>query len=312
MTRVVLTRVGLLTPAGVGLEPVRSALAGRPAEPRSHKEHAADHGPAQRTRAVPVRLRTLFDPPPPRLARLDRYPRLFLAAGLLALRGVELSEEEQLNCGVAVGSSFGCWGVDEQYHRGLLTRGPRLCSPLHFGYTVPGSAAGELSIAGRLRGPNATWVAGRASGLIALSEAARWIADGRCDRAVAGAADAMGGWLARELRDAGWPPDVAGEGAAALLLERADLAEEAGRVPLLELEPGRAWFDPSQDGDAWSPPAEIGPVAGAIGDCFSVDGIVQVLLARGPEQVERTGRCGHGASVTILSASGALLQAGDG
>jgi len=303
VTRVVVTRAGVLTPAGVGLGRVRAAVSEHPEEPRSRRELAADHGPPMEVRQVPVKLRKLFDPPPPRLSRLDRYPRLFLAAGLLALDGVELSEEEQLRCGVGVGSSFGCWGVDEQYHRGLLKRGPRLCSPLHFGYTVPGSAAGELSIAGRLRGPNATWVAGRASGLIALTEATRWIRDGRCDRAVAGAADAMGAWLARELRDAGWPAGLAGEGAVALLLERADLAEEAGRTPLLELEPGRAWFDPEQDGDAWSPPQDPGPVARAIGDCFSVAGLLEVLLADAPREVEVTGRCGHGASVLLVGES---------
>lgn len=304
------TALGLLTPAGVGLDAVLPARGAGDAEPHS-QELPMDDGTRFAVCQVPVKLRTLFSPVPKRLARLDRYPRLFLAAGLLALQDLEIEPELRMRTGVAVGSAFGCWGIDEVYHRGLVTRGHRLSSPLHFGYTVPGSAAGELSIAGALRGPNATWVSGRCSGFLAVTEGIRWLRAGRCDAVVAGAADAQGPWLARELRDAGWPAATAGEGSVALLLERRFDAVRAGRQPVLELEEGRTWFDSTATGDAWSAGggSETDPLVERLGDCFSVQPLVRLLVA-GTEniggewnEVAAIGACGHAASLRCRSGS---------
>ncbi|HCP46816.1 MAG TPA: hypothetical protein DIU15_12290 [Deltaproteobacteria bacterium] len=307
---VVVTSVGVLTPAGVGLD----ALLADPEEPQATphtQEFALDDGSSFSVCQVPVKLRSLFQPVPKRLARLDRYPRLFLAAGLLALQDLDLSSALRTRTGVAVGSAFGCWGIDEVYHRGLVTRGHRLSSPLHFGYTVPGSAAGELSIAGTLRGPNATWVSGRCSGLLAVTEGVRWLREGRCDAVVAGAVDAQGAWLARELRDAGWPESTAGEGSVALLLERREDADRAGRQALLELEEGRTWFDTTATGDAWSVGGDAGsgPMIERLGDCFSIQPLARLLVAglghAGDRwsEVAATGACGHGASLRCRSGS---------
>jgi len=131
----------------------------------------------------------------------------------------------------------------------------------------------------------------------------RWLQEGRCDAVVAGASDAQGPWLARELRDAGWSSGRAGEGAIAMLLERAEQAQRAGRRPLLHLSAARSWFDPSLQGDAWTPPGTLSPLAGSLGDCFAVEGLLQLALAGegSPESVSVQGSCGHGASVTITT-----------
>jgi 3-oxoacyl-(acyl-carrier-protein) synthase len=96
---------------------------------------------------------------------------------------------------------------------------------------VPGSvmncAAGQAAIWHRLRGPNATIAAGRATGLVALNYARRLLLAGRATQVLCGAAEEYTharSWLDHHRRPA---PDraVLGEGCAMLLLGQAQPAD---------------------------------------------------------------------------------------
>jgi 3-oxoacyl-[acyl-carrier-protein] synthase II len=72
----------------------------------------------------------------------------------------------------------------------LMTKGPTKVSP----YSIPGIianlAAGQVSIAHRLRGPSYCTTSACSSGAHAIGEATEWIRRGRCDVMLAGGAEA--------------------------------------------------------------------------------------------------------------------------
>ncbi len=211
---------------------------------------------------------------PARLGRMDRASRMTLLAGHEALLHAGLGSRDLSGAAVAMGTRFGCLLVNEAYHRGLLTKGYRLASPLLFGYTVPSAPAGELSIAAGLKGPNLTVMAGDASGGIAVARAAAWLRAGRAEVALAGGCDVQGDWLAQETVDRGL---IAGdpapaEAAAVLVLERADHAAARGARVLARLDGTEHGRD-----DAGAAPRD--PLARAIGRTYAASAPAAVIAA---------------------------------
>jgi 3-oxoacyl-[acyl-carrier-protein] synthase II len=119
------------------------------------------------------------------------------------------------------------------------------------------AAAGQLSARLQFQGPSLTFCVACASSAVAIGEALTAIQAGRIDRALVGGSEAllvngvMNAWLALKVL-APMPPDgnadmasrpfdlgrtgfVMSEGAAALMLERADLAQRRGVQPLARL-----------------------------------------------------------------------------
>ncbi len=118
------------------------------------------------------------------------------------------------------------------------------------------AAAGQLSARLQFQGPSLTFCVACASSAVAIGEALTAIQAGRIDRALVGGSEAllvngvMNAWLALKVL-APMPPDgnadmasrpfdlgrtgfVMSEGAAALMLERADLAQRRGVQPLAQ------------------------------------------------------------------------------
>lgn len=174
---------------------------------------------------------------PPRLGRMDRLCQLALAAADAALVDAQANPSSWAGERVAVlfGTAHGCHATNEEYYRGLLAEGARSVSPRLFAYTLPSSPVGEITIHYGARGPAETFASGCTAGLGALAAAARLCAVGKCDMALAVAADVGGGTLpglGLRARDA----------AAALVVERAEsLGHRQERVRARWLGAGEAY-----------------------------------------------------------------------
>jgi 3-oxoacyl-[acyl-carrier-protein] synthase II len=173
-----------------------------------------------------------------RIGRLDRVCRLFLSAALLAVDDakVTLTPAARARIGLSFGTGLGCVLSDAEFYEKLVAQGVAAASPRVFAYTVSSAAAGEVSIALGIHGPNATLHMGWAAGAAALGYALDCIRLGTADLMLAGGADAIGSPITAALRDMGLlasgERDVPGiapsEGAAVLVLEREDRARARG------------------------------------------------------------------------------------
>ncbi|MDX2166193.1 MAG: beta-ketoacyl synthase N-terminal-like domain-containing protein [Deltaproteobacteria bacterium] len=234
MTDVVVTGIGVVSPLGYSAaELARRVAAGEcavgGADGVSLGEVPLD--------AVPAAARA-------RLGRADRLCRLFLAAACQAVDDARLplplAAPERV--GLSFGTGLGCLLSDAEFYAKVVAQGAAAASPRVFAYTVSSAAAGEVSIALGVHGPNVTSHVGLAAGAGAIGYAADLLRLGRADVMLAGGADANGADLARALRDMGllktasqarpfvdaapgvWPS----EGAAVLVRERAEHAARRG------------------------------------------------------------------------------------
>ena len=144
------------------------------------------------------------------------------------------------------------------------------------------AAAGELAIAYRLGGPLVTLTAGAASGLGAVGHAADLVRTGRADALVAGGADALDDDLRRWLAAGGLDPGRApSEGAAVLVLERADRAHARGRPVLGSVEGVAAGFEPDPAG-ARAGDGLAAAVATALEEAGRAPSEIRVLVSAAP------------------------------
>jgi 3-oxoacyl-[acyl-carrier-protein] synthase II len=145
--------------------------------------------------------------------------------------------------GVLVGSGIGGAMTWEEQATLLRDKGERAVSPLTVPMVMPNAAAAALSLRWSLHGPCETMATSCATGTHAIGNAARWVAAGRCDVAIAGGAEScltdttMAGFSSmRALSGSGIsrPFDVdrdgfcASEGAAVLVLEEGRHAAARG------------------------------------------------------------------------------------
>ena len=181
-----------------------------------------------------------------------------------------------------LGTAFGCFLTNAAFERRLLEGGPAAASPRLFAATVSNAAAGELAIAYRLGGPSVTLTAGGASGIVALGHAADLVRSGRADALVAGGADALDDDLRRWLAAGGLDPGRApAEGAAVLVLERAELARARGRAVLGTVEGVAAGFEPDAAG-ARAGEGLAAAVATALGEAGVAPSEIRVLVSAAP------------------------------
>ena len=251
-----ITGIGLVTPAGIGVDAFRNGLR----EARSPIRRI-DRFDASAFRSQVAGHVDDFDPNTWMDARsvrgLDRFSQFGVAAGRMALEDARLSPGERGHppagrIGIYLGSALGGIAFAEEQHERYLERGIRSVSPTLALAVFGGAAPANIGIALGVHGPILSTANSCASGAVALGEALGAIRAGEVDAAIAGGVEcplsplAFGAFdiiraLANGHNDR---PEVAcrpfdrdrsgfvlAEGAAMLVLEEADAAEARGATP---------------------------------------------------------------------------------
>ena len=253
--RVVITGAGVVSPVGIGVPKAWEALmAGR-----------SGAGPITLFDASEHRCRigcevSGFDPLEHGIdagdaRKMDRFTQFAMVAAAEAIRTSEIPRDEPERIGVLIGSGIGGMMVYEEQHTLLLQKGPRRVSPFFIPMMIGDMAAGLVSIAHGLKGPNYGTVSACASGAHAISDSALLIGVGLADAMVCGGTEAtitpmavagfanMKAMSSRNddpLRasrpfDKGRDGFVIGEGAGIVVLEAEDHARARGAHILAEL-----------------------------------------------------------------------------
>ena len=233
----VVTGIGTVLPCGDGPETARASLAsGTPCFAELPPELGGGRGAAC----------TSFNPagiiPPMQLRRLDRCSRFAWVAAAQAFKDAGLDPKSGIGDRAAIAAATLTGGSEatETFLRPYFSRGPEGASPLVFPNCVANAAAGHLALAFGLKGPSTTQLEREVSAFAALEQAARWLRTGFCDVALVVGMDGLFPMLGRVCGAAGLlarhgDPErasgrgfLAGEGAAALVLERSVDAEARG------------------------------------------------------------------------------------
>src|SRR6185295_702351 len=106
--------------------------------------------------------------------------------------GLPLDLDAGERTGLCFGTALGCLLTNAEYYDKIVEQGPSAASPRLFAYTVSSAAAGEVSIALGIHGPNVTQHVGFAAGLGAVGYGFDLIEMDRADVVLAGGADANG------------------------------------------------------------------------------------------------------------------------
>jgi 3-oxoacyl-[acyl-carrier-protein] synthase II len=258
--RVWITGIGIITPAGTGLEAFRAGLrAGRSPVKRIDR---FDPSPFRSQVAAQV---DDFDPlawMPPKTARqLDRFSQFGLVAGQLALADAGLRPGEggaasPERIGIYLGSALGGIAYAEEQHERYIAKGIRQVAPNLALAVFGGAAPANLGIALDVRGPILSTANSCASGAVAIGEAVGAIRAGEIDAAIAGGVEiplsplAFGAFDIIRALSAGSNDDpahacrpfdaqrdgfVMGEGAALLVLESDEIVRARGVEPYAEV-----------------------------------------------------------------------------
>ncbi len=244
---IAITGLGLLTPAGQGVEDNWDRiLSGRSA---ASPDEALAGQPVDFSCRVPD-----FDADRllgRKLAwKMDRFVQLAVVASRDAITDAKLDSAswDGSRVGVVLGNSLGGTATQENQHRTLLTEGPAEVSPLTVPMTMVNMVAGAVSIDCGATGPSMVVATACASGANAIGAAMDLLRAGRCDVVLAGGVESaltpacmnalhrMGALSTRrdDPAAASRPFDenrdgfVAGEGAGVLVLERAEDAVARG------------------------------------------------------------------------------------
>jgi 3-oxoacyl-[acyl-carrier-protein] synthase II len=227
---VAVTGLGVVSGCGVGVDALWAGLQQEP---------------------EPARVRTVphWDPSPwmsGREARLsDRFTQLAVAAAALALSdaGLDPAAVDPTRAAVQIGTGIGGVASFETMVRTLDERGADRVSPFSIPMIMPNAAGAVVSIRLGWRGPVETLTTACAAGTHSIGAAARLVALGVCDVALAGAADCSlvtstiagftnAGAMSRSGRSRPFDRHrdgfVAGEGAGLLVLERLAAARARG------------------------------------------------------------------------------------
>jgi 3-oxoacyl-[acyl-carrier-protein] synthase II len=217
--RFAITAVGVVSPIGVGEEAFFAALdAGTVAATVEHDglfaAKVGDFGAKQHIA-------------PGSLRRLPRLSQMAIVAGKEALGKAQLPYDPT-RIGVVLGTGLGTLEETIAFMRGYLEGGPEAASPLLFPSSVMNAAAGQLALECKLRGVNSTVNHRDASPLAALTMACDLLTLGRADALLVGGVDELSAPALAGYKQLGGPGLVLGEGAAMLVVERADDAEKRG------------------------------------------------------------------------------------
>lgn len=262
-----ITGYGVLSPTGVGPQPLAAALSGAGVADVAAGGLFDDPLPSPEPRAlVDFDVRS-------RLGRkgtssYDRSTALAVVAcgEALADAGLAVDDETRHRIGVVLGTTTGSLRSTMEYSREtLVNERPYLVNPMSFPNTVMNCAAGQAAIRYRLTGLNATVAGGQLAFLNALRYSANALRRGYADVLLTGAVEELSPQSAWALRLAGHTPDVpAGEGAAVLVVRRAeDVRATAGTD-----RSGRVDAEVLAVATGFSPGAERGDQRAALAGCI--------------------------------------------
>ena len=189
--------------------------------------------------------------------KMDEFIHFAIAASKMAvdMAKLELSEKEKNSTGVIIGVGIGGLATIEESAIKMKEKGPGRISPFFIPSVITNLAAGQVSIALGLKGPNYSVTSACASGVHSIGDAVRYIREGTADVMLAGGAEstvcglAVGGFAAMralstrndapEKASRPWDKDrdgfVLGEGAAVLCLESLEHATKRGAKILCEI-----------------------------------------------------------------------------
>jgi 3-oxoacyl-[acyl-carrier-protein] synthase II len=352
--RAVVTGIGLLTPLGADAAGFFDAVcAGRSGLRRPAHGHPVAGILDAAGFAPDVDPATVL--PPAEARRVDRFVVLAMAAADAALAdaGVAVGRDaDPARTAVVLANAFGGLGMFEaeavgRAEKARQSSGHTAVSPYLLAGMLPNMATARIAIKHGVRGYSSTISTACASGGYAVAEALRLIRDGLADVVVCGGAEApllptaattfrnsralAGGW--DDPAEASRPFDrrrngfVLGEGAGALVVERAEHAAARGRLAYAEVAGWGVATDayhptaPRADGsgaatamrlalvDADLAPADVGYVNAhgtgtKRGDAAEALAIRAVFGAHAPAVSSIKGVTGH-----LLAAAGAVEAA---
>lgn len=124
--------------------------------------------------------------------RLDRFTQFAMVAATDAVRhaGLDFAREDSFRAGVILGSGVGGLHEIETQHARLLEKGPDKVSAFTIPKLMVNAAAGQVSIAYGLRGPNAAVATACASATNAIGDAFKLIQHDEADIMVTGGSEA--------------------------------------------------------------------------------------------------------------------------
>lgn len=208
--------------------------------------------------------------------KMDRFTQFAIAASMQAIAdaGLKIGDFNRDRIGVVIGSGIG--GIGTLYEQMLVSinRGPLRVSPFLVPMMLPDSSCGMIAIHFGIRGPNLAVVTACASGTNAIGEATEMIRSGKADIILAGGSEAaivpiaMAGMNVMNAlstnnenpEQASRPFDrerdgfVMGEGAAIIVLEALEYAQQRGAPILAEI----SGYGNSNDAYHISAPAKNG------------------------------------------------------
>jgi 3-oxoacyl-[acyl-carrier-protein] synthase II len=268
MKRVAITGIGVITSFGDSPAALHSTLCnGENASYRLDLCEWANSDSRQGGQIASFQPETYLQGKP--LRQLDRTGRIVASVAKLALESSRWTPEmlQQHDVGLVLGTMFSSMHTIAAFDRHGLTQGPSYVSPMDFANTVLNAAAGQTAIWHNLRAINSTISAGTTSGLMALGYASDLIRYGGHTALLAGGADEFcfeawcgferAGLLCKSKGDCGFPIPFSagrsgfalGEGAALLMLEEWEAAQERGASILGEIRGHGSSYDLTHNSD---------------------------------------------------------------
>jgi 3-oxoacyl-[acyl-carrier-protein] synthase II len=188
--RVVVTGLGMVTPVGNSVDETwKNIIAGKsgiaPLEHFDTTDFSTRFGGSIRNLELDDYI------PRKEQKKMDPFIHYGLVAGIQAIKdsGIEITEENAVRIGVAIGSGIGGLPGIEKGTRAFDKGGPRKVSPFFVPSNIINMISGHLSIMYGLKGPNFSIVTACTTGTHNIGDAARLIEYGDADVMIAGGAE---------------------------------------------------------------------------------------------------------------------------